>query len=64
VGSNGRWSLIPEELHKPLDQSLAVIKGARRELEARRFAEFVNRAEGRGTMRKYGFILPGETMTR
>ena len=62
VRSNGRWMLIPEALHKPLDQALAVIKGARRELEARRFAEFINSAQGRSTMRKYGFILPGEGM--
>jgi molybdate transport system substrate-binding protein len=62
VLSKGRWALIPEELHKPLDQALAVIKGARRELEARRFAEFINGALGRLTMRKYGFILPGEGM--
>ena len=62
VRSNGRWTLISEELHKPLDQALAVIKGARRELEARRFAEFINSAQGRSTMRKYGFILPGEGM--
>jgi molybdate transport system substrate-binding protein len=62
VRSNGRWTLISEALHKPLDQALAVIKGARRELEARRFAEFINSAQGRSTMRKYGFILPGEAM--
>jgi molybdate transport system substrate-binding protein len=54
--------LISEALHKPLDQALAVIKGARRELEARRFAEFINSAQGRSIMRKYGFILPGEGM--
>lgn len=64
VQSNGRWTLIPQDVHKPLDQALAVIKGARRELEARRFAEFVNSAQGRATMREYGFILPGEAMAR
>jgi molybdate transport system substrate-binding protein len=64
VQSNGRWTLIPEELHKPLDQALAVIKGARRGLEARRFAEFINSAQGRSTMGKYGFILPGEATAR
>jgi molybdate transport system substrate-binding protein len=62
VGSNGHWSLIPEELHKPLDQALAVIKGSRFELDARRFAEFINSTQGRTTMRKYGFLLPGEPM--
>ena len=63
VLSNGRWTVIPEELHKPLDQALAVIKGARLEQAARRFAEFINSPHGRSTMRKYGFILPGEAMT-
>jgi len=64
VRSNGRWTLIPEELHKPLDQALAVIKGARLEQEARRFAEFINSEQGRYKMRKYGFILPGEATAR
>ena len=60
--SKGRWSLIPAEAHKPLDQALAVIKGARSEIEARRFAEFINSVQGRTTMRKYGFILPGKAI--
>lgn len=60
VQANGRWILIPEHLHKPLDQALAVLKGARLEQEARQFASFVNSATGRPIMRKYGFILPGE----
>lgn len=58
--SKGRWVLIPAEMHKPLNQALAVIKGAKQEQEARRFAAFVNSAQGRGVMRKYGFVLPGE----
>jgi molybdate transport system substrate-binding protein len=60
VQSKGRWTMIADGLHKPLDQALAVIRGARLEVEARRFAEFVNSEQGRSTMRKYGFILPGE----
>jgi molybdate transport system substrate-binding protein len=63
VGSAGRWTLVPEELHEPLDQAMAVIKGARLEREGRRFAEFINSAQGRSIMRKYGFILPGESMS-
>jgi molybdate transport system substrate-binding protein len=63
VGSDGRWTLVPEELHKPLDQALAVIKATRFEDGARRFALFVNSPRGRSTMRRYGFILPGETVT-
>ena len=58
--SKGRWVLIPSEMHRPLNQALAVIKGTKHEQEARRFAAFVNSAQGRGVMRKYGFVLPGE----
>jgi molybdate transport system substrate-binding protein len=61
VTSKGKWTLVAEQLHKPLDQALAVIKSGRSEGEAIRFAGFVNSARGRATMRKYGFILPGET---
>lgn len=60
VQSKGRWTLIPEELHKPLDQALAVLKRTRREKQARAFAEFINSPQGRPIMRKYGFLLPGE----
>lgn len=58
--SRGRWVLVPAGMHKPLNQALAVVKGARHEQEARRFAAFVNSAEGRAVMRRYGFVLPGE----
>jgi molybdate transport system substrate-binding protein len=60
VSSKGRWVLIPDQLHKPLNQAMAVIRGTRHEAEVRRFASFVNSTQGRPVMRKYGFILPGE----
>jgi molybdate transport system substrate-binding protein len=60
VQSKGRWILIPEELHKPLDQALAVLKRTRREQQARKFIAFINSEQGRPIMRKYGFVLPGE----
>lgn len=62
VQSGGRWVLIPEELHKPLDQALAVIKSTRREQQARQFIAFINGERGRPIMRKYGFLLPGEAI--
>jgi molybdate transport system substrate-binding protein len=61
--SDGRWILIPEELHKPLDQSLGVIKGTKHEQAAKDFATFINSPPGRIIMFKYGFILPGESIT-
>lgn len=60
VQGQGRWVLVPQELHKPIDQALAVIKGTRHEQEARRFAAFINGSQSRPIMRKYGFILPEE----
>lgn len=60
IPSNGRWVLIPERLHKPLNQALAVIRNTQHEAEARRFAGFINSPQGRPIMRKYGFVLPGE----
>lgn len=38
VQSKGRWVLIPQELHRPLDQALAIVKGSTHEQEARQFA--------------------------
>ncbi|MEK6299109.1 MAG: molybdate ABC transporter substrate-binding protein [Acidobacteriota bacterium] len=60
INSDGLWKLIPPELHDPLNQTLAVIKGAKNEAAARKFAEFINAPEGRRVMRRYGFVLPGE----
>ncbi|HEX8749434.1 MAG TPA: molybdate ABC transporter substrate-binding protein [Pyrinomonadaceae bacterium] len=64
VQSNGRWILVPEELHKPLDQALAVMKRTRREQQARQFVAFINGEQGRPVMRRYGFLLPGEPVAR
>ena len=55
IQSRGRWTLIPEELHKPIDQALAVIKSTKNEASARAFATFINGPQGREIMKKYGF---------
>ncbi|HJT65624.1 MAG TPA: molybdate ABC transporter substrate-binding protein [Pyrinomonadaceae bacterium] len=56
--SKGRWTLIPEQLHQPIDQALAVIKTTHNEAAARAFASFVNGPKGREILRKYGFAFP------
>ncbi len=61
AGEAGRYVLIPETLHAPLDQAYAVIRDAAHEPEARAFAAFVASAPGREIMRRYGFVLPGES---
>ncbi len=52
------WVLVPEDLHHPIDQALAVAKATHHEKEARRFAAFVDGREGRDILRKYGFTVP------
>ncbi|HSK65154.1 MAG TPA: molybdate ABC transporter substrate-binding protein [Pyrinomonadaceae bacterium] len=56
--SKGRWTLIPEELHQPIDQGLAVIKSTRNEQAARAFANFITGARGKEILAKYGFAFP------
>ena len=56
--SKGRWTLVPEQLHQPIDQALAVIKTTRNEAAARAFASFVSGPRGREILQKYGFAFP------
>ena len=56
--SRGRWTLIPDDLHKPIDQGMAIIKTTKNESAARAFAAFVNGPQGRAIMQKYGFTFP------
>jgi molybdate transport system substrate-binding protein len=58
VQSRGRWTLIPEELHKPIDQGLGIIKSTRNEQAARDFVSFLTGPQGRAIMQKYGFTFP------
>jgi molybdate transport system substrate-binding protein len=62
--TDGRRVLIPQELYKPIDQALAVVKGTKHEPEARQFAGFISSPQGRAIMSKYGFVLPGENAVR
>jgi molybdate transport system substrate-binding protein len=56
--SNGHWTLIPEPLHQPIDQGLAVIKTTHNQAEARAFASFVSGPKGKEILAKYGFAFP------
>ncbi|MFH1573741.1 MAG: molybdate ABC transporter substrate-binding protein [Acidobacteriota bacterium] len=62
--SDGIWVPVPEELHRPIQQALAVIRATRHEGAARQFVSFVTGPEGRRIMTEYGFVLPGEEQVR
>ena len=44
--SRGRWTLIPEELHQPIDQGLGIMKTTKNEKAARAFAAFLTGPQG------------------
>jgi molybdate transport system substrate-binding protein len=60
VVEGGQYVAIPQDLHQPIDQALAVVQGAMHESQARAFASYVNSPPGRRVMERYGFVLPGE----
>jgi molybdate transport system substrate-binding protein len=64
VVGDGAYLLIDESLHAPIDQAMVVCGNDPGRLKrARAFTAFVNSADGRRIMKKYGFLLPGETRT-
>jgi molybdate transport system substrate-binding protein len=67
-GSDGEYTMIDPELHAPLDQALVVCHGApeakdARIPDARAFAQFVGSEDGRVIMKRFGFLLPGESLS-
>jgi molybdate transport system substrate-binding protein len=62
--SDGDYVVIDPAMHDRLDQAMVVCKGApgtRLTAVGRDFERFVSSEEGRGVMRRYGFLLPGES---
>jgi molybdate transport system substrate-binding protein len=60
VSELGAFALIPEHWHEPLRQRMVLLKGAGE--TARRFYHFVQSPSGRSILKRYGFVLPGDTM--
>lgn len=54
------WTPIDAALHAPLNQAAAVVRRSARSELGLAFIRFVNGAEGRWIMKRYGFRLPGE----
>jgi molybdate transport system substrate-binding protein len=58
------WLLVDEHLHRPIDQALVVCTHGKNRAGGAAFAEFIHAEAGRAVMRRYGFLLPGEKLTR
>ena len=54
----GKYIEIGEELHRPIDQALGVIKASNNQEAARRFADYVLSPEGQLILKEYGYKPP------
>ncbi len=61
----GNAAPVPPELHDRIDQALVACKNGKAGSDAgRKFIAFVESEQGRDIMRRYGFLLPGESMAK
>lgn len=59
VSRLGSYALLPAEWHAPLRQRMVLLRGAGATASA--FYEFLQRPAARSVLKRYGFLLPGET---
>ena len=55
----GKYLLVDDSIHKPIDQALVICSRGGNAEGGKQFAAYVN-GEARETMRRFGFVLPGE----
>lgn len=61
LSARGGYWLIPDNLHRPLEQGFVITKRATGNVLAGRFAAYMATPQVRATMTRYGFVLPGDT---
>jgi molybdate transport system substrate-binding protein len=62
ITSQGSWTLIPQDLHTPIDQALGVVADSPRQAQARDFADFIASPQGQAILQEYGF-MPSEEVS-
>jgi molybdate transport system substrate-binding protein len=60
ASEDGHWTLLPAEMHLPIDQTLGIVASTEHEDAAREFVRYVTNEAGRETLAKYGFEFPDE----
>jgi len=60
LANKGAYTLIPDNLHQPLEQGFIITRRAAGNPLATRFADYMGSPEARAILVKYGFTLPGE----
>ena len=51
----GRQIEVPENLHAPLDQAIAVVRSTQKPDQARKFVEFITSAKAREVLKQHGY---------
>lgn len=59
LAHRGGYSLIPDELHQPLEQAFMITRRAADNALAATFADYLQTPHARALMARYGFALPG-----
>ncbi len=54
------WTAVDPALHAPLNQAAGVLRRSGRPELGTALVQFINGAEGRPIMKRFGFMLPGE----
>jgi len=52
---DGKWWEVPADAYPPIEQGVIVLQTSKNKVAARAFLEFVTGAQGRETLKKYGF---------
>lgn len=60
LAKEGRYFEVPLDAYPRMDQGGIILNRARDPEAARVFRDFILGAEGRATLKRYGFFLPGE----
>lgn len=53
--ARGRKIEVPENLHAPLDQAIAVVRSTQKPNQARKFVQFISGAKAREILKQYGY---------
>lgn len=62
LARQGSYALIPEKLHRPLEQAFVITRRAESNPLAKRFADHVRTPSSRAILERYGFsVPPGKT---
>jgi molybdate transport system substrate-binding protein len=56
IGRTGHRIAVPENLHKPIDQAMCIVRTTQQGDTATRFREFLLGAEGQKIFRKFGYL--------